>query len=190
MTSCATFYNLTDKLDIIIKFAPNPNSNHNFSQSTDNSTLPQSPQLHNHSNFQQQPRLINAISAGLDFHLKHCLLCQSCSSSAAKALLSNFIIYCNSVLYGSSSIALICKSSMAHLLSPSYENMMTPVFRTLPWLLLYCSQDIILLSYKALHIWVTSFMADLLHRSTPSHSLKHEPPLPCPYNILRKPGVT
>ncbi|XP_072770959.1 uncharacterized protein [Nerophis lumbriciformis] len=159
---------------------------HNFHLSVENSTLSPSTHIRNlrvildkKLSFEHH---INHITRTAFFHLKNIArLRPSLSFSAAETLIHAFITfrldYCNSILYGSSSKILIqnIQNSAARLLTHAHSGEhITPVLQKLHWLPVphRIHFKILLLTHKALHNQAPCYVTNLLHRHTPSRSLR------------------
>ena len=161
---------------------------HNFHLSVDNSTLTPSTHirnlgviLDNNLSFEHH---VNHITRTAFFHLKNIArLRPSLSFSAAETLIHAFITsrldYCNSILYGSSSKILnklqYIQNSAARLLTHTRSREhITPVIQKLHWLPVphRINFKILLLTHKALHNQAPCYLTNLLHRHTPSRSLR------------------
>ncbi|KAF7642246.1 hypothetical protein LDENG_00261560 [Lucifuga dentata] len=124
---------------------------------------------------------LKIISKTVFFHLKNIArLCPSLTFSAAETLIHTVITsrldYCNSILYGTSSKVLkklqYIQNSAARLLTCSCDHI-TPILKNLHWLPIQqqIQFKILLITYKALHNQVPSYLTDPLHPHTPNRSL-------------------
>ncbi|XP_061585698.1 uncharacterized protein LOC133450813 [Cololabis saira] len=174
---------------------------HNFTLTMDNSILSPSTHIRNlgvilDSNLSFQHH-VNHITRTAFFHLKNIArLRPSLSFSTAETLIHAFITsrldYCNSILYGSTSKVLnklqYIQNSAARLLTHTRSrDHITPVLQKLHWLPIpqRIHFKILLLTHKALHNQAPCYLTDLLHRYTPSRSLR-----PSDANLLSLPVRT
>ncbi|XP_061765110.1 uncharacterized protein LOC133558054 [Nerophis ophidion] len=161
---------------------------HNFQLSVENSTLSPSTYIRNLGvildNNLPFENHVNHITRTAFFHLKNTArLRPSLSFSAPETLIHAFITsgldYCNSILYGSSCKILnklqYIQNSAARLLThTTSREHITPVLQKLHWLPVphRIHFKILLLTHKSLHNQAPCYLTNLLHRHTPSRSLR------------------
>ena len=161
---------------------------HNFTLNIDGFPVQTSPHIRNLGIIFDQTlsynRYIKQITKTAFFHLKNIArLRPSLSPTAAETLIHAFITsrldYCNSLLYGSPAKILnklqYIQNSAARLLTHTrIREHITPVLIKLHWLPIpqRIQYKILLMTYKALHNLAPSYLTDLLHRHTPTRSLR------------------